>query len=125
MFHSLIDYFLPYRDIDYPSRLTDIVYDISSHSAQALRLFEIINSTAGQFSLALRTTISRETEGVSCFSVPIVASIPSLTRTATSTLTVTVTTDTPPAPSNGQGNLEAFIPSGKLLLIQLVTFYKY
>ncbi|VUZ39348.1 unnamed protein product, partial [Hymenolepis diminuta] len=107
----ILPQFIQARDFDYPSRLTDITYDISSYSAQALRLFEIIDSTDGKFSLALRTTISREVEGASCFTIPIIASIPSLTRTATSTLTVTVTTDNPPAPANGQGNLEVFIPS--------------
>ncbi|VDO06312.1 unnamed protein product [Rodentolepis nana] len=107
----ILPQFIQAIDLDYPSALTDIAYDISSYSAQALRLFEIINSTAGKFSLALRTTISREVEGASCFFVPISASIPSLTRTATSTLTVTVTTDNPPAPGNGEGKLEVFIPS--------------
>ncbi|KAM7536230.1 hypothetical protein Aperf_G00000082111 [Anoplocephala perfoliata] len=99
------------KDLDYPSQTDNIVYDISSYSALALRLFEIANATAGKFSLKLRSTISRETEGTSCFPVPIVASIPSLARTATSTLTVTVSSDNPPAPSDEEGSLDVFIPS--------------
>nr|CDS18766.1 neural cadherin [Echinococcus granulosus] len=98
-------------DLDYPNQGSKISYELGSQSAQALRLFTIINQTGGKFNLGLRTTLSREVEGMSYFPVPIVATLSHLARTATSTLTVTVTTDKPPAPSNALGSLEAFIPS--------------
>ncbi|VDK36063.1 unnamed protein product, partial [Taenia asiatica] len=98
-------------DLDYPDQGASISYEIGTQSAQAFKLFKIVNQTEGKFTLGLRTALSRETEGMSCFPVPIVAILPHLTRTATSTLTVTVTTSKPPAPSNARGSLDAFIPS--------------
>ncbi|VDM18739.1 unnamed protein product [Hydatigera taeniaeformis] len=98
-------------DLDYPNQRSSISYEISSQSAQALRLFKIVSQTDGKFDLGLRTTLSREAEKMSYFPVPIVATISHLTRTATSTLTVTVTTNNPLAPSDAHGSLDAFIPS--------------
>lgn len=112
--YESIQLYFDCRDLDYPSQTANIAYDISSHSALALRLFEITDVTAGKFNLRLRSTISRESEGMTCFPVPIVASISSLSRTATSTLTVTVMSDNLPAPSDDQESLDVFIPSGRL-----------
>ncbi|KAL5106290.1 Neural-cadherin [Taenia crassiceps] len=98
-------------DLDYPNQGASISYEVGSQSAQALRLFKILNQTEGKFSLGLRTTLSRETEKMSLFPVPIVAVLSHLTRTATSTLTVTVTTNESLAPSDALGSLDAFIPS--------------